>query len=122
MIENFSEERIRNRHSYSYSILCREKIEDKKIKEIPPVLVKVIDISYSGIGLTSNKPLSVDQVYVLNFKLSEQSRKVKFKIVWINQFKDAHLTYGYRLGGQFIDVTKDDLFFVHDIITNIRAK
>jgi len=111
-----SEKRRRKRHRYKNSVLCYKIIAENK-NDIAPFRIVLDDISYSGVGITTQKKLA--EGIVLEFNLSNKLdiRRMKFKIKW-----EKPCDEGYKYGLEFLELTANDIYFINEIIEDIKKK
>lgn len=110
-----SENRLRERHVYNKYILCYKCYNyDPSSKPKVPFVFNVTDISFGGMGITTEQRLSVGTV--LSFRLSEDelSRVFTVEVIWCKESSNI-----YKLGVEFKDIVKEDIIFLHTIVKGL---
>lgn len=106
-------DRVRSRREFDYRVMCF-KVFDADGNQKPPVVitVKVLDISYSGIGIECNVKLTSGDVLMLNITHKrEMTLEFASEVKWCKLNKDI-----YSAGLAFKDLTKEHIFLLHSII------
>ena len=112
--------RYRIRYSYSSHILCKHDIRDAKdtVTKVP-LMLRINDLSYSGIGFSCTKSLESNMKLLFNIKYKDYIREFKVIVKWCKICLDGINQYHYRCGAEFIDLSKDDIILLHNIISSL---
>jgi c-di-GMP-binding flagellar brake protein YcgR len=111
-----SEKRRRKRYRYENSILCYKIVAENK-NDIAPFRIVLDDISYSGMGITTQKKLAEGSMLEFNLNNRFDIRRMKFRVKW-----EKHCDDGYKYGLEFLELTANDIYFINDIIEDIKKK
>jgi len=111
-----SEKRRRRRFRYKNSILCYKVVMENKT-DIGPFRIVIDDISYSGMGITTQKKLIDGSILEFNLNNRFDIRKMRLKVMW-----EKHCDEGYRYGLEFLELTANDIYFINDIIEDIKKR
>ena len=107
-----SEGRLRERHEFGKHILCYRCDSSTHIKV--PFVFEINDISYSGLGIHANVLLSPDSIMYFRIDTLDMKREFRVQVKWC-KYNGAI----YVAGVQFMDVKKEDIIFLHEIIKRL---
>jgi len=116
MMPTTDELRRRERYHFDKHVLCYKCFSSNaKLKTKVPFLFVIQDISYGGIGITTDQMLHPDSV--MNFRLdaSEGNREFKVIVKWSRFNNDQYVS-----GLEFVDVVKEDILFLHKIVNHLK--
>jgi hypothetical protein len=114
MVHDYNEEkRIRTRVDYRNQILCYKHIVPGKEgnPDPRPIRIFIQDISYSGIGIECNKDLGMGDVLFFNLETGGVIKEMMMEVKWC-KYRDGV----YIAGLQFINLTKESVLFLDDLI------
>ena len=115
---SFDELRRRERYAYKDSYLCFKNIElDSSIENKAPLRISVENISYSGLGIICSRSINVGSMLVFNINNGDENREMMLEVRWTRYENGV-----FRAGLQFLGLTKDDVYFLHEIIKKIRKR
>lgn len=111
------------------------KVEKRKHKRLnvyhllTPIQIKVskndmsiagvlLDISSGGMGILSFKEIPIDSITELSINLNSlKTNKIKAKVAWIKKQENT-----YRIGLQFIDISKEDYLNISNFVNSHLEK
>lgn len=113
--KSYENKRSRDRFDYKNNILCyKHIITDRDAKpDKKPIRIHIEDISYSGIGIECNRDLSMGDFLIFNLEYLGVVKEMMMEVKWCK--------YGggnYEAGLQFMNLTKESILFLDDLIKN----
>lgn len=108
-----NEKRIRKRIDFDYSVLCFH-MQDSEGNDNPSFVtkVKVVDISYSGVGIESPAKFNVGDSLKINIMFRSSNLLEYTGVVrWCALDKG-----NYKSGLEFTELTRDHIYLLNDII------
>ncbi len=111
-------ERRYERFEYRNWVFCGQCIESNETRK-KPLVITIIDISYSGLGFLCNQRLEKDTVLSLNLRYKTETKKLKVKVNWCTFTISNDHNQRFRSGVQFIELTRPDIIFLNSIISNL---
>ena len=110
------ENRRRERFELKYNILCFKCCDPvNSVATIIPFLFHIVDISYGGLGISSEHRLHSDSILTFNMKNKFGLRELNVEVKWC-KFVDGV----YRSGVHFINLTYEDIIFIDEIVKYLR--
>jgi hypothetical protein len=110
-----TEARRRERKEFHKHILCyRADLPSNAMNIKIPFVFEVHDISYSGMGIFTSVMLFPGTEMFFRLDSDDIKREFHVKVVWCK-----YNGYQYTSGIQFLDVTREDIIFLHLIFKNL---
>jgi hypothetical protein len=115
MMPTIDEHRRRERHTYDKHVLCYKCVSSNPMYKIKvPFLFVIQDISYGGMGISTDKKLYVGSVMAFRLDTAEGNREFKVMVKWSKYYSGKYVS-----GLQFIEVVKEDIIFLHQIVNHL---
>lgn len=115
------DKRVRTRVDYKKNqILCyKHIITDRDAKPNPsPIRIHIRDISYSGVGIFCNRDLAMGDFLIFNLEFAGIVKEMMMEVKWCK-----YVDGDYEAGLQFMNLTKDSVLFLDDLIKgHVRRK
>lgn len=108
------EKRLRDRHEYLKNVLCYSCKSDHQVKV--PFIFEIENISYGGMLIELANMLHFGDIISFNINHEYENHHFKGKVVWTKYNVEGGL---YFSGIEFQDIRKEDIIFLHKIISHI---
>ncbi len=116
--ESNSHNRHYQRFEYENRVFCGQCIETKEGRT-KPLIISIVDISYSGLGFLCNRRIDIDTILTLNLKYKDKIRKFKVKVMWCSYTISEEQNFRFRCGVHFMEVKRPDVIFLNRIIGSL---
>ncbi len=96
---------------YKHIIMRSDKRSDKT-----PFKIKVLNLSYSGLKIRTDRELNIGDILIFNLDDSSKVQQFMLEVVWSKYDCD------FVAGLKFINLTRDMILFLNNLIKNYIEK
>lgn len=114
-MQELENNRLRQRHQYKHHVLCY-RCEADSLDEKPkvPFVFEITDISYGGMGITTENLISPGCLLYFTLNAGASKREFSVQVKWCR-----YTGYNYTMGVAFRDVIREDILFLYQIVSRL---